>query len=122
MHTTKVCKDFEINVLGEYHDLSIQRDRLLLADVFENFRDMCIEIYEPDAARFFTATGLSWQTAFKKIKIKLNLLADIDILLMIERGRVCQTIEQYENGNSKYIKDYDKNKVYSNGQCHGKYL
>ena len=53
MHTTKVCKDFEINVLGEYHDLSIQRYRLLLADVFENFRDMCIEIYEPDAARFF---------------------------------------------------------------------
>ena len=71
---------------------------------------------------FFTATGLSWQTAFKKIKIKLDLLADIDILLMIERGRVCQAIEQYENGNSKYIKDYDKNKIYSNKQCHRKYL
>ena len=41
---------------------------------------------------------------------------------MIERGRVCQAIEQYENGNSKYIKDYDKNKVYSNGQCHRKHL
>ena len=41
---------------------------------------------------------------------------------MIERGRVCQAIEQYENGSSKYIKDYDKNKVYSNGQCHRKYL
>ena len=64
MHTTKLCKDFEIKVLGEYHDLCIQSDRLLLADVFENFRDMCIEIYEPDAARFFYCNRIIMANSF----------------------------------------------------------
>ena len=64
MHTTKVCKDFEIKVLGEYHDLGIQRDRLLLADVFENLRDMCIEIYEPDTARFFYCNRIIMANSF----------------------------------------------------------
>ena len=52
-HTKKVCKDFEIKNLGEYHDLYLQSDTLLLADVFENFRNMCLEIYELDPAKFF---------------------------------------------------------------------
>ena len=64
MHTTKVCKDFEIKVLGEYRDLGIQRDRLLLADVFENFRDMCIEIYEPGTARFFYCNRIIMANSF----------------------------------------------------------
>ena len=52
-HAKRVCKDFEIASLGEYHDFYVQSDTLLLADVFENFRNMCIEIYELDTANFF---------------------------------------------------------------------
>ena len=58
----------------------VQRDILLLADVFENFRDICIKTYELDSARFLSAPGLPWQTALKKTKVKLNLLTDIDVI------------------------------------------
>ena len=54
-----VCKDFEIKYLAEYHNLSVQSGTLLLADVFENFRNMCLEIYEVDPANFLTEPGLS---------------------------------------------------------------
>ena len=56
----KVCKDFEIKGLGEYHDLYVQNDTILLADVFEKFRNMCFKIYELDPAGFLTAPGLVW--------------------------------------------------------------
>ena len=58
----------------------VQRDILLLADVFENFRDICIKTYELDPARFLSAPGLPWQTALKKTKVKLNLLTEIDVI------------------------------------------
>ena len=54
MHAKRVCKDFEMNNLGEYYDFYVQSDMLLLADVFENFRNMCLEIYEVNPARFLT--------------------------------------------------------------------
>ena len=76
-HTKRVCKDFEIKNLGEYHDLYVQNDTLLLADVFENLRNMCLEIYELDPAKFLSAHGLAWQTALKKTKVKLDLLISI---------------------------------------------
>ena len=58
-HTKRVCEDFEIEDLGEYHDLYVQSDTLLLADVFENFRNMCINIYELNAAKLLLAPGLA---------------------------------------------------------------
>ena len=64
----RVCKDFEIKNIGEYHDLYVQSDTLLLADVFENFRNMCLEIYELDPAKFLLAPGLAWQAALKKLR------------------------------------------------------
>ena len=94
-HTKTVCKDFEIKNLGEYHDLYVQSDTLLLADVFENFRNMCLEIYEFDPTKFISAPGLAWQTALKKNIVKLDLLIDIDMLLMVEkgiRGGICHSI------------------------------
>ena len=63
-----VYKNFEMKDLAEYHDLYVQSNKLLLADVLKNFRNMCYEIYELDPAWFFTATGLSWQVASKKTK------------------------------------------------------
>ena len=59
MHGKKVCKDFEIKNLGEYHDLHLKSDTLLLADVFEKFRKMCLKIYEIDPAKFLSAPGLA---------------------------------------------------------------
>ena len=66
-HVKRVCKDFEINNLGEYHDLYIQSGILLLTDVFENFWNMCLKIYELHSARFLTASCLAWQADLKKI-------------------------------------------------------
>ena len=72
--------------LGDYHDLFVQSDTLLLADVFENFRNMCIKVYELDPAHFLSAARLGWQACLKKTEVKLELLTDVDMLLMVEKG------------------------------------
>ena len=82
-------------------------------DVFENFKNMCIEIYELDPAIFLATSGLAWQAALKTAKVKLELLTDIDILLMAEegiKGGICHAIHRYAKANHKYMKDYDKKK------------
>ena len=112
----KVFKDFEINKLGGYHYLYVQSDTLLLADVFEKFRNMCLKIYELDPACFLTAPDLAWQAVLKKTKGKLDLLTDIEMLLMVEkdiRRGICHSIYRYAKANNKYMKDYDKNKELS---------
>ena len=76
----------EIKNLGEYHDLYLKNGTLLLADVFENFREMCFKIYHLDPAKFLSAPGIAWQADLKKTKAKLELLTDIDMLLMVEKG------------------------------------
>ena len=95
MHTKRFCKDFEIKLLGECHDLYIQSDKLLTNDVFENFRNMSLEILELDLAKFLSVPGLAWQAALKKTKVKLDFLTDIDMLLMVGkkiRGGICHSI------------------------------
>ena len=72
--------------LDEYHDLYVQSETLLLADVFENFRDGCIKIYELDPAHFLSAPGLAWQACLKKTKVKLELITHNDMLMMVEKG------------------------------------
>ena len=94
-------------------NLYVQSDTLLLADVFENFRDKCIEIYELDPAHFVSAPGLAWQACLKKTNVKLELLTDNVMLLMFEegtRGGMCQATYRYAKANSKYISNHDKNK------------
>ena len=111
-HAQKVWDTFSIKNLGEYHDLYVQSDTLLLADVFENFRDKCIEIYELDPAHFLSAPGLAWQACLKKTKVELELLIDIDMLLMYEegtRGGMCQATYRYAKANNKYMKNHDRN-------------
>ena len=85
LHAQKVCDVFQIKNLGEYHDLYVQSDTLLLADKFEIFRDKCIEIYGLDPSYFLSAPGLAWQACLKK-NVNLELLTDVDMLLMIESG------------------------------------
>ena len=85
IHAQKVWDVFEIKNLDEYNDLYVQSDTLLLSDVFENFRNMCLKIYELDPVYFVSAPGLAWQTCLKKAIVKLELLTDYDMILMIEK-------------------------------------
>ena len=76
----------------------VQGNTLLLVDVFENFRNMCLQIYELDPAKFLSAPGLAWQAALKKTKVKLDLLPDIYMLAMVEKGNggaICHSIYRY---------------------------
>ena len=94
----------------------VQCDTLLLVDFFENFTDKCIEIYELDPAHFLSAPGLAWQVCLKKTKVELDLLTDIDMLLMFEKGirdGICQAIHRYAKANNKYMKNYDKDIISS---------
>ena len=75
-HGNNIFKRFELKNLGEYHDLYFQSDTLLLADVFENFRNKCLEVYELDPPHFLSLAGLAWQACLKKTNVKLELLAD----------------------------------------------
>ena len=89
--------------IGDYHDLYVQNDTLLLADVFANFRNKCIEIYKLDPAHFLSATGLVWQACLKKTGIKLELLTNVDMLLMEERGirvEICHGVHRYAKANN----------------------
>ena len=108
-HGNNVFKIFKLNNLGEYHDLYVQSDTLLLADVFENFRNKCLEVYELDPYHFLSLPGLAWQAC---LNVKLELLTDYDMLLMVEegiRGGICDSIHRYTKANNKYMKDYNKN-------------
>ena len=87
-----------------------QSDTLLLADVFENFSDRCIEIYELDPIYFVFAPGLSWEACLKNTEVKLELLTNY-MLLMVEkgiRGGICQATHRYAKANNKYMKNCDK--------------
>ena len=112
-HGNNVFKKFKLKNLGEYHNLYAQSDTLLLADVFENFRNMCIKVHELGPAHFLSLPGLAWQACLNKTNVKLELLTDYDMLLMVEegiRGGICHSIHRYAKANNKYIKNYDKNK------------
>ena len=85
MHAKRVCRNFEIKNLGEYHYLYLKSDTLLLADVFENFRKMYLKIYHLDPVKCLSASGLAWQAALKKTEVKLELLTDTDMLLKLKK-------------------------------------
>ena len=111
-HANNVFKVFKLENLGNYHDLYLQSDTLLLADVFNNFRDMCIKEYELDPAHFLSLPGLSWQMCLKKTNTELELLTDYDMLLMVKegiRGGICHSIHRYAKANNKYMKNYNNN-------------
>ena len=109
-HARKVWDSFKIKNLGEYHDLYLKTDVLLLADVFQNFRNKCLKDYGLDPAHYSTSPGVSWDAALKKTKVKLDLITDIDMLLFIEkglRGGISYIAHRYAKANNKYLENYN---------------
>ena len=96
-HTMKVWNEFKLKTMGDYHDLYLETDTILLADVFESFRKVCIDNYGLDPAHFYTAPGLAWKACLKKNGVNLELLKDPDMLLMFEsgiRGGITQSVHR----------------------------
>ena len=108
-HVLEVWKTCKIKKLKEYHEVYNKTDVLLLADVFEKFRDLCLKNYGLDPAHYYTAPGLAWDAMLKMTKINLELLSDVDKLLMIEkgiRGGISIISNRYGKANNKYMKDF----------------
>ena len=110
-HAQKLWKEFKIKNLGEYLDLYLKSDVLLLTDVFEEFRNICLENYSLDPAWYYTSPGLSWDALLKHSKVNLELLTDPDKLLLFEkgiRGGISMISNRYGKANNKYMdKKYD---------------
>ena len=109
-HACKVWRDFEIKNPGEYHDLYLRTDVILLANVFEAFRKVCLDNYGLDPAHFYTGLGLAWKAFLKKTK----LLLDPDMLLTFEqgiRGGITQSVHRWAQTNNLYVgSEYDSSK------------
>ena len=113
-HAGNVWNSFKMKTFKEYHELYNITDVLLLADVFENFRDLCLKIYGLDPVYYFTAPGLAWDACLKMTSIDLELLSDPNMLLMFEkgiRGGISIISNRYGEANNKYMrKGFNKNK------------
>ena len=105
-HAQRVWKEFRIHNLGDYHDLYLRTNMVLLANVFEAFRDTCLEHYSLDPTHFYMAPGLAWKACLKKTRVRLELLTDPDMLLRFERGirgGITQAVDHYALANNKYM-------------------
>ena len=111
-HANNVFKKFNLNNLGEYHDLYAKSDTLLLADIFENFRNACLSNYGLDPTHFVSLPGLAWQACLKKTDVKLELITDYDVFPIVEdgvTGGICHAVKRYAKANNHYMKDYNEN-------------
>ena len=112
-HVLNIWDTFNMKTFKDYHELYNVTDVLLLADVFENFRDLCLKIYGLDPVYYFTAPGLAWDACLKTTGIQLELLSENNMLLMFEkgiRGGISIISNRYGKANNKYMrKGYNKN-------------
>ena len=111
-HACSIWREFRIRNMGEYHDLYLRTDVVLLANVFKSFRRVCLEKLDP--SHFNTAPGLVWKACLKKTEVELKLLLDPEMLLMFERGirgRITQSVHRWAAANNPYMgSEYDKSK------------
>ena len=102
-----------MNSMGDYYDLYLKTDVLLLAGVFEKFINTCLECYGLDPCHYFSSPGLSWNAMLKMTEIELDLISDIDIHLFSEkeiRGGISYIAKRHGKANNKYMKCYDSSK------------
>ena len=118
-HAQKVWKPFRIKNMGDYHDVYLMSDVILLGDVFENFRKTCLEYYGLDPCHYYTSPGLAWDAMLKMTKIKLDLIDDIDKYQFIEKGMkggISYIANRYAKANNKYMENYntkeDRHRMY----------
>eukprot|EP00102_Acyrthosiphon_pisum_P012564 XP_008181781.2 PREDICTED: uncharacterized protein LOC103309046 [Acyrthosiphon pisum] len=112
-YAKRVWDHFNFNTLGEYSDWYMKVDVMLLCDVFENFRDLCLDTYGLDPNYYYTAPGMSFDCMLKYTKVQLQLLSDYDQLLMMEagvRGGLTQASMRYARANNSKVPDYDPSK------------
>ena len=110
VHAQNTWRTFNLNTLGDYHDLYMKTDVLLLADIFERFRFTCLSYYGLDPAHYYTAPGLSWDAMLKMTGVPLELFTDPDMHLFVEngiRGGVSMISHEYSRANNPYTPDYD---------------
>ena len=115
-HAKNVWNTFNLQNMGEYHDLYLKTDILLLTDVFENFRKTCLTYYKLDPLHYITSPGLAWDAMLKMIGINLELITDIDMQLFIEkglRGGISYIAHRHAEANNKYMKNFDPDKLIS---------
>ena len=109
-HAQNVWETFRMKTMRDYHDLYLKSDVLLLSDVFENFRDVCLDNYRLDPMFYYTAPGLAWDACLKITKVELELLHDYEMLMMVEkgiRGGVSMISTRYGKANNPYMNNYD---------------
>ena len=112
-HAQKVWKTFGCKTIKDYHDLYLKTDVLLLVDVMTEFRRVCKEIYGLDALHYYTSPGLSWDSMLKYTGSEFDLISDLNMYLMIEkgiRGGISSIMKRYSKANHKYLNDYDPQK------------
>ena len=109
-HAINVWNTFKCKTIRDYHDLYLKSDVLLLSDVFENFRKICLKHYNLDPAHYYTSPGLAWDACLKETGQELELLHDYDMLMMFERGirgGISHISKRYAEANNKYMTDYN---------------
>ena len=110
-HPKEVWNAFRIKNMGEYHYLYLQNDVLMLTDVFENFRNTCMQYYGLDPCHYFTSPGLSWDAMLKMTKVELELMTHVNMYQFIEkgmRGGVSYIANRYGKANNKCMEEYDE--------------
>lgn len=112
-HALAVWEKFKCKTLGDYHDLYMKSDVLLLADVFESFRKLALAIYLLDPAHYYTSPGLSWDSMLRYTRVELQVLHDPDMYLLVEsgiRGGVSMITKKWASANNPYMEQYDASK------------
>ena len=114
-HAQNVYSSFKCKDFGDYHWLYLKTDVLLLADIFENFRKMCLEHYKLDPANYLTAASLAWDAMLLKTKVELELISDPEVLAMVEKskrgGLTFVGSKRYAKANNRRMgEQYDKDK------------
>ncbi|KAJ8976759.1 hypothetical protein NQ317_003719 [Molorchus minor] len=118
IHAQNVWKDFKLTNLKEYTQLYLKTDVLLLADVFENFRERCLNTYGLDPAHYYTLPGYTWDCMLKHTNVKLEFLQDVDMFYFLRKELEAVCLEEFKEiyRTQRLIRSY-LHQIYSIKQC-----